>query len=87
MCQLIYILCKLRLLDVHGLIRTPGRNHHRIVVGLVLGILNVVVQIVYRIISGADTLHVIVTHQTTGRELRLQQFLITLVKDLSGGLG
>ena len=51
-----------------------------------LGILDMVVQVIHGIIRRADTLHIVVAHQSTGRELGLLQFLVTLVEDLTGGL-
>ena len=63
--QFLYIGSKLGLLDVHGLVRTPGRNHDGIVGSLVVGILDMVVQIVNRIIGGTYALHVVVLHQST----------------------
>lgn len=51
-----------------------------------LGILDVVMEVVNRVICRADTLHVIVFHQTTGGELRLLQFLVTLIENLTSGL-
>ena len=85
--QLLHIFRELRLLNVHGLVWTPCRNHDRIVGSLVACILNMVVQVVNGIIGGTYTLHVVVLHQTTGRELGLLQLLVTLVKNLTGGLG
>ena len=63
--QLLNILGKILLFNVHGLIRTPGRNHHRVVDSLVLGIFNMVMQVINRIISGTNALYMIVSHQTT----------------------
>ena len=85
--QLVNILGELGLLDVHRLVRTPGRDHHRIVLCLVLGILDMIVQVVYRVVGGTNALHVVVLHQATCRELRLLQLLVTLVEDLAGCLG
>ena len=86
LCELFYILGELRLLDVHGLVRTPGRNHDGIILSLVLGILDMVVQIVDGIIGGAHALHVVMLHQTTGRELWLLELFVTLVEDFTGRL-
>ena len=81
--QLFYILRELSLLNVHSLVRTPGRNHHRVILSLGLGILNVVMQIINRIIGSTYTLHVVMLHQATSRELWLLKFLITLIKNLA----
>ena len=87
MSQLVNIYGKLRSVNVHSLVRTPCRNHHGVVVSLMLGILNVVVQVIYRIIGGADTLYVVMLHQSTSRELGLLQLLVTLIENLTSGLG
>ena len=45
-----------------------------------------VMQVVYRIIGSTNTLHVIVLHQSTSRELWLLKFLITLIEYLTCSL-
>ena len=52
-----------------------------------LGIFDVVVEVVNGIVGGAYALYVVVLHQTTCAELRLLQLLVTLVENLAGSLG
>ena len=85
--QLMNIAREFRSLDVHGLVRAPGWNHHGIVRCLMFCIFNMVVQIVNGVIGGANALYVIVLHQATSRELWLLQLLVTLIENLTGSLG
>ena len=64
--QLVNISAELRLLNIHSLVRTPCWNHDRIVICLMLCILNMIVQVIDGIVSGADTFYIIMLHQTTG---------------------
>ena len=63
-CQLLYIIGKLRLLDVHGLVGTPCGYHLNL--KTTLACLLVITKVVNGIVGGAHTLHVVVAHQSTG---------------------
>ena len=63
--QLVYIGGKVCRFYVHRSVRTPCGEHHGVVSRLVGSILYMVVQVIDRVVSGADTLHVIVSHQST----------------------
>ena len=85
--QLLHIFREFMFLYIHSLIRTPCWNHHRIVLSLVSSIFNMIVQIIDGVISRTDAFHTVVLHQSTSRKLRLLQFLITLIENLTCCLG
>ena len=79
--KLIDIFSIVWLLDVHSLVRTPCRNHLNL--ETTLASLLVVAKVVDWIICSTYALYIIMTHQTTSAKLWLQQFLVTLVINLT----
>ena len=86
LCQCVNIVRILRFLDVHCLVWTPCRNHACILLAHCLGILNMVVQVVNRVVGCANCLYIITAHKTASGIFWLLKFLIALIKDLAGCL-
>ena len=82
--QFTYIVGKICFFYIHCPIRTPCRYHSDLETAFTR--LLVITKVIYRIICRANTLNMIMTHQTTGTELRLLKFLITLVIDFTRSL-
>ena len=71
-----------RVLHIHSLIRSPGRQHLYFKTALTNALM--MLQRVDRVIRGANHLHPIATHQSTCRELWALQLLVTFIVDLTG---
>ena len=80
--ELANVVGKVRFLDVHGLVGTPGGNHLNF--ETTLASLLVVAKVVDGIVGGANALYTVVAHQSTSREFGLFEFLVTLVENLAG---
>ena len=79
-----HVVGKVRLLDIHGFVRTPSGDHLNLETALSRHLMPV--EVIDGIIGRADTLHMIAAHEATGAVLGEFQFLVALIIDLPGRL-
>ena len=81
LAQLVHVLSVVRLLDVHGLVRTPCRNH--LDLETALASLLVITQVINWIVCSTYALYMVAAHKSTCCILWLLQLLVTLVVDFA----